>query len=91
MGKRSYSLYLVHFPLLLAIKFLLQVKQFPRYLDGMGLGLTMFFVGVPACILFAAFFFRQVESHFLKLPPALRKRFARSSGLPEASSASALS
>lgn len=90
MGKRSYSLYLVHFPLLIAIKFLL-VKQFPRYFDGIGLGLTIFFIGVPACILFAAFFFRHVESHFLRLPPALRKRFARSFGLPEAPTASALS
>lgn len=88
MGKRSYSLYLVHFPLLLAIKFLL-VKQFPRQVDGIGLAFAMFFIGIPACIVFTAFFFRQIESHFLKLPPGLRKRLALGTGVSEASPASA--
>ena len=85
MGKRSYSLYLVHFPLLLAVRAAFPARLFPRSLESIGPAAAIFFIGVAASILFAVVFYWQVESHFLKLPPRLRKRFARGGGLSKVS------
>ena len=60
-------------------------RLFPRSLESIGPAAAIFFIGVAASILFAVVFYWQVESHFLKLPPRLRKRFARGGGLSKVS------